>query len=302
MKFFKAVFFVLFLVFAFCFIVSFVYSASLYSLGNISRDIQTSYYYGENLKGWINISFRNAPFNSLFTFYNSNISVYDLLTNVNSFYQGNQFNCSTEECGMTYDSSDNGELNKSFNLAAEDSKVLGLKAADEDSIQFRKLEINFSSDASESCSNQLSINIGDDENGFKWSNSNSDASFCGSENYGCYSSSSSSTDLMPNTEYCEMIQIDSAPALLVGADVMGTGSAQFRFSVEDNSCTNTIASSGKVSCRLNVSISEPTNISVCMSQVSGSYKLYYERNSPVCGESNGNTNYDFSIFAKPFKF
>lgn len=285
-------------IFSFSFSFSFINAGSVL-IGNASNNLKTSYSYGEILNGWINISLINMPVNTPLTFYNSNSSLKKLLEDNPSV----DFNCSINQCASDYSESDSGSISKSFTLNNGQSKVIGLKIRDiREIVSIDNFILNFSSNAQESCRNQLSVDILNDAYSDLNNNKVKLSSFCSDENYGCYGNPAGLTIMTLNSAYCENINISSAGGLVVGANVSGNGQAEFRFVVEDESCVSSTSSSGKISCNLlNKSVSNISTLNVCLSQISGNaYSIYYEEDN-TCGSVNG-VDYDFSIFARPLKY
>jgi len=201
---------------------------------------------------------------------------------------------------MAFNTSDSASKTKFFSLSAGEEKVIGFKIINNDDIEITGFNINFTSNAQESCSNQLSIDIGEDDI-VDWVNNRQSNSFCSSENYGCYSSSSTLTPMTLSQEYCEKITIDSAAALLVGAELNGTGNAEFKFRIDESECSANLSGSGKASCIIDMGLENSTQLEVCVSQVSGNaYSIFYETSSP-CGFTE-NHIYDFSVFARPIQY
>jgi len=274
------------------------------NIGNVSSSIIEKYAPNENLKGWINISLTNEPFDSSLTSSYTpsgpanSITIKELLEKNTNLVRGKDYNCTTSDCGMVYTSQDEGSATPSFNLNSGASKLIGFKISGADSAEITDLTIDLTSTATESCSSQLKIDVGDDKTIEWYASSKSEDSLC-EKSYGCYSSPQGTTKLILDEEYCEDINISSAAGLIVGTNISGSGNANFTFSVDEETCSLQTSSGGIISCVLNITIFEPTTLTVCLKQNSGSnYHLYYERTAPVCG--SGET--DFSIFAQPIKY
>lgn len=210
----RIIYFFFILIFASSFI------AATISVGNISSDIKEKYSPGENLKGWINISVINEPFNSEITAFNSR-AILKAVLDENGLVSGQDYNCSTVECGMDYRTADSGSSGKNLTLNAGESKLLGIKILENKMIsEIKKFKINMTSSAGESCVSQLSVDLWNDGIYDFYSNKQA-ASFCGNEIYGCYSSQYKSPTEIPSGEsYCQNIFVESASALKVGAEVV----------------------------------------------------------------------------------
>jgi len=280
-----------------CFISFVGFANASITAGNPAQNLSYSYRGGSNLTGWINISISNEPSNSRISFFNSNISLKSFLDKAHAVYS-----CTTLACNLTYFSSELGESSKSFSLDTGASNLIGLKITDAVVSEISSLIMSISSNAVASCSNQLAIDFGDDGS-YDWQNTKQKQEYCSSENYGCYSTSSLTTDVEVGKEYCANINITSASGILVGADVVGSGNANFTFFVDNTYfCNNVISSSGKVSCFINKSIITPQMIEVCLrTNLQTNYKIYYEQTSP-CGSFSEQPGYDFSIFVNTLKF
>lgn len=285
-----------------CFMLStniFVFGSS--NIGNVSSSLTSSYSFNDNLAGWINISLSNEPFNSLLTASytpaanENNISIKDLLAKNPNILSS----CTTVNCGMTYDASDAGTSSRTFTLNSGESVLLGMLVNDSlEVMDVTGFSLNVTSSASDNCASQLRLDINNDGI-YEWSANRQELnSFC-SKSYGCYTTPKD-TLTIANQDYCETINISSASALFIGANVTGVGTANFTFSVNGQVCSAGTSQSGEIGCPINMTITEPTSLNVCMRETSGNYQIYYEDTNP-CGSSGG-AFLDFSIFAQPVKF
>lgn len=289
----------------FCFMLSFSIISASFSLGNPSSNITDKYVSLQNIKGWINLSFTNENYNSLFKLNEDTITLKSLLEkNPDADYE-----CSSSECGMTYGSLSAGAASQAINLNAGESKIIGMNIIENSAISsIGELFMTISSNAAESCSSPLSIDLFDDGI-VDWIADKQTSSFC-SADFGCYSASASSAaDIIinPSKIYCQQVKITPAPAFRVGAYLTnsGSGESEFKFSVSELdgiSCINKTSASGEISCLINRTLTESMNITVCMSKLSGNnYKINVEDSAPVCGLI-GESAWDMAIFAKPMKF
>lgn len=277
------------------------------NVGNLSDNLQDRYGGNDNLSGWINFSASNEPFNSVISasylpYANSStITLMDLIRK----NRITNYNCSTLDCNMTYTSSGSGSDSMTFILNAGESKLVGFKIIESSVDSVSDFRLNLSSTANESCLSQLKFDLGDDgsidwfANAPKLDNSN-----C-SQSYGCYTSSTLTTLLPQTTEFCEQINVSSAARLYVGADLLrvsGTSSTNFKLRVDDKECSILgVTDSGKIGCLINRTITEPTTLTVCLSQTSSNsnnFALYRETSAPICGDNDN----DFSIFLQAIKF
>ena len=299
----------LFFVAGFCFILIFLYSLTLTSAaeikkGNLSYDIPLSYSYSEALKGWINITLDNFPSNSTVSYYSQNITLKKLLESSQTI-----FSCSPRNCDKSYKTSGSGTSTKSLTLSANENKTIGLKINTNNLLESVNLfTFNLSSNAQDSCNPPLKFDIFDD-GVIEWAYDKPTTSFCGVVNNGCFSGSTtlSSSSLSRDYPFCGEFSVNQAPGLWVGANLVGTGSVDLEFrvtgSTDDKTCVTVASGSGEVGCSVNLSIIEPTNITVCVIQKNNyqnTYKLYYETNSP-CGYyegASGTVRADFSLVLK----
>jgi PKD repeat protein len=302
----------LFLVVVFMLLAVFLFSSQslafgITNVGNSSDSLQNRYGGNDNLSGWINFSVSNEPFNSVISasylpYANSStITLMDLLIKNRIL----NYNCSTFDCNMTYAVSGSGSDSLTFILNAGESKLLGFNIVEPSVDSINDFRLNFSSTATPSCISQLRFDLGDDGS-IDWSANapKLDNSNC-SQSYGCYTPSTLTTLLPQTTEFCEDINVSSAARLYVGADlarVTGSSSSNFKFRIDDKECNVLgVSDSGKIGCLINKTITEPTTLSVCLSQTSANinnFALYREITAPTCG-TDGN---DFSIFLQTIKF
>lgn len=276
--------------------------SSSYSFGNLSNDVAVKYAPGSSISGWINISLNEEPSDSLFKVGDKVITLIDLLSK-NSFMAGIQYNCSTAECNLTYGVQGVGSFSKTFGLNTDESRIVGLKITEDSISSVNELIINISSNAQESCSGQLKIDLFDDGE-YDWVADKKAGSYC-SQSSNCFSSADKAlTPISSSKVYCQTIFVNPAPGLRISANVSGVGDASFTLSVEgtEQSCSQNITGSGMIACDVNMSIINAQNITVCLMQDSGnSYNIYYEDKAPVCGFV-GSSEHDFSIFAERQKY
>jgi len=283
--------------------------------GNASDAILSRYAPGDNIKGWINLSFTDEPFNSQLIFsYPSSAKTSDFAITIKELLDKNKLNtpqdysCTTSDCGAAYTAEGAGSDSQTFTLNSGASKLVGMLITAGSIDTISELKLNITSNAVENCLNPLQIDIGDDGIIDWYANSAKLNSNCSGENYGCYvPSGTSTTKIISNVDYCETITLTPTPAIMVGADITGTGNAAFTFTVsdginEDKYCSVTASGSGKITCPNSINLSiystESTNVQVCIRKTSGEdYYLSYEQNAP-CGSDSA----DYSIFAKQLKY
>jgi len=269
-------------------------------VGNYS--IEKIYGPNSNLMGWINISLEEEPSNSSLTAFSGNISIKDFLDNSLADYD-----CDPADCGADYSSS-TGQQSKSFSLAPLQEKIIGLQISGElDEISSFSLDV--ASDAGEYEAPQLFIDVLNDGE-YEWYPYAASGQF-GEENYGCYEYTSSKANIT-QIEYCEKITLPSFPSLRIGADVVGSGNANFKLSIENDNyykeCSASASGSGKISCGINLTTDEKQDFFVCLMAANPEdekkYSVYYETDEP-CGFSDyyeGEYEFDFSIFAQTEKY
>ena len=304
---FSVVFILLFIFSSFSFVSSFASS----NIGNLSVNLTNSYSASESLKGWINISLSNEPSDSILSFKKGStiigeFSLYEVLNkNSDTLLKDFFYTCSPSSCEDGYSSS-SGSTTKTFNLGVNQNQTVGFRLQGSYIPMIYSLSFNVNSNAPESCSNQLSVDVFDD--GFiDWTNNNYNPNlFCGAENYGCYTPSTSTTTFFPGSEYCSVITLNSGAAIYVGANVTGSGAAEFRFVAGENMdefCQATTTGSGKIGCIINKSLAGSEEITVCLSQLSGpAYSLFFEDINPCGFVDYTEQAHDFSIFIKGIKY
>ncbi len=294
----------------FIFSLSFMSSLNVVAGNNSSAGIADRYGPGENLKGIINITISDAPFNTLVSAFESSIGLKELLTQV-----GANYNCTNANCDMDYTISSSENAN-SFSLSSGASKVIGFKLVESDLININTFNLTMASNIGESCKTPVVIDILN-EGTLLWNSERAGASYCGNENYGCYNPSQGALmagDIDPSRNYCQTISVEPAPIYRAGADIYlpqsGTaGKAKFKFTIDESYCTVETQSTGKISCDINLSLAVPTNITICLQQINTEssefnhpYKLRTESNSPCGYLDDTSARADFSIFTQPKKY
>ena len=289
------------------FLINLVSSDFTLAPGNKSHELTTSYASAEPIKGWINLSFQNEPADSLLTAFDSSISLKDFLDKNSASYF-----CFPSDCENGYSAS-NPESSKKILLGYLKEKLIGIEITNKiDSISV--FRFNVSTNNEKSCTNPLKIDLFDDDN-IEWKAGNiSDQFDCIIPNsYGCFKEidSNSTTEITPDGFYCEKIKIPINKKLRIGADVIGSGSAQFEMSIEvggnSKTCTVSVSASGKAKCEIifDEEIGELENANICITKISGvKYEIKYEDKDP-CGYSEINGQqypHDFSIFVEVAKY
>ncbi len=278
---------------------------------------QTDYSPGENIKGSVNISLNSESSNSSIDFYSgtkklSSMNLLDFLVNSGLSTGSGIYFCNPSSCEDSYSSSDSGETIKSFSLTSGKNLTLGIKLTSNPKTGvtgINNFTINISSDAVESCSVPLKIEI--PEGGLSFMPSTVGNSYCTPENYACFGfTNSQQINILSDAKYCSIISVNSGAAIDVGADLVGDGAAQFQFSIDSKSCLANFTSSqtgqAKAICRIDKAIVEPTNLTLCMTKKSGgTYNIFY-RDSDDCASiqrpSEEATLGGLSLFIKPLNY
>ena len=281
-------------------------ASASYTLGNASSNIASKYAPGENITGWINLSFSNQPADSIIsTSLGENISLYDLFNRSGSSYE-----CNPSNCGNNYQTTD-GEDSKTISLSGGESKTLGfLVQGDVSGIDSLSFEVNSSAD--ESCDSPLKIDLFAD-NKIDWADKKPTGNFGCSEDYGCYDLNSEPTEYnLAEKPYCEKVTLSQSPQFQIGAwvkkgDVWTDGMIKMQIYTLSNQlkaeCNLPMPDNGgEVSCTTNFSTDSQGDYYVCIKGQAGmnNYKVLGEGSSP-CGfydsYKNGYTN-DYYIFAR----
>jgi PKD repeat protein len=302
----KFVFFILVILF-----ISLV--AATFSLGKPNFSIDKSYGPGEDLKGWLNISFTNQKMNSsIQSSFGGSIKLIDLIKDrMNTNYV---YTCNPATCNSAYMSS-NEATEKNFNLNGNGSVLFGFLITGKSISEISDFGLNLQSNNPETEQIPLLIDILNDGQ-IDWTAYNSSNNF-GEENSGCYKgivgdikTATIATDQAH--QYCEKIELSMTPKTEIGAYISGSGSAEFTMSIkridEGNykNCITTATGSGlqRISCFPDYK-AEGGDYFVCIRKNNGAaYQINFETRN-VCGFT-GNYNYaydnDFNLFARQGKF
>jgi len=284
-------------------------SAEVSYFGNT---LSTSYGGGENIKGKVNLSFDEQPADSLFTSnFNGSITLKDLLE-ANGFTSGNQYNCSSADCGSEF-ILDNEITSKEI----EDGKgFVGFKI-DGSFVDLTDFNIRLQSNAGPSCFPQIRVDVLDNNEDII-TNKRYTTNTCFDRKYGCFETGLSSyqTATIPYTggQYCETVTLPAGPAFRLGAVVTNStqGSATLTMELYDiegdllGECNLPSHSQGtqELGCIAEYSSSAQGDYFVCINANGNSnYKIRTETND-VCGTSNFGESYgvDYEIFAENMQF
>lgn len=199
----------LFLIFIFIFLISF--TSADFSVSNYS--IKTSYGPGQNVLGWINISFDEESADSIFEDSNSNkISLLEMLSQNPDYI----FTCNPENCDIDY-TANNPEKSKTFSLPKEDSKLIGIKLFG-NITEITSLNFNIESNAPASCDNQIHVDLFNDKI-IDTGNNKVGSSLCSSKQ-GCFDEENENLaelEMVKYKRHCQRIKFPEAPGFRLGA-------------------------------------------------------------------------------------
>ena len=284
---------------------------------------QQTYFPGETLSGWANLSFIDQPVTSYFTDSEGNKVLLGEFLNKT----GMDYHCSTKDCASSFDGTLLSNPIK-LNLKKGTPILLGFKLIGNIK-QIDSVTFNITSTAGQSDTNQLKLDLGNDGT-IDAGNSNSLNTQSGSLNKGCYDSSGETVQTAELDQggmpYCQNITLDEAPGLyLVGwIQKIGTGNNSVEMSLYDNQGTflskcsinaTDISPTGSIdNCQVNQSITQKSSYYLCISKTYGNANFnihrYVSSNpSKNCGYfstpqqiqgSSPVASYDIGIFRKKF--
>lgn len=290
---------------------SFSVSAS-FTAGNPSHSIIKQYSPLDTISGWINISLNNEPPGYFFkTNFGGSITLVDLL-NANPDYS---FSCSPN-CATGYSTVPNsGESIEDFALSGNQEQVLGFNLTGDPFGSVTGFFLNVTSNAAESNTPQLFIDLLDDGS-IEWQAYNVSGNF-GTANPGCYDNTATQDEFIigAGDKYCETVILPVTNGVDLGAGINATtgggGASQFKLTIDDQqgrkvSCFATanpsISTVQNIDCNIsNFKITQQQTFLVCIENktAAGSYKIHYEDAPPVCGTTKTGASHDFNLFAKP---
>ncbi len=281
------------------------FAAAGSTTGEPNNGLETKYSASDFVKGWVNISIESEPLSSLFfdNFENSiNIkSLLDLNKNLN-------YTCNPNDCKSDYSES-NAQTSKTFTLNKNEGKILGFKFTGSNFDVASTFSMNISSNAPESTSKQLFVDVLNDDKA-EWKSYKASNNFY-DENLGCYETPLEDV-FVYSQDYCEKMTLPVSPNIEIGAYVTkasGTN-AVFTLSLDGGgvsaSCDVTASESGRISCVPNAKIDKNQEYTVCIktktSADDNKFRISSETTSP-CGYAIDESNKrDFKIFAKSGKF
>lgn len=281
--------------------------SSSFVLGNKSYSVDVTYGTSKPIKGWINISLKNEPENSMLTYEDKNISILDFL-NLNEA----DYSCSPIDCDKSYSSIGSEVSFKNFSIDERQSKLIGIKLTGNID-EINSLSFNISSNSGKSCLNPIRLDVLDDGLDEWKANEITTSEFCYIEKkFGCYNSANlaGNSPFVMGSAYCETIRVPPVKGFKVGAIVNGSGKVEFKITVtaeSEKECRVFANSSGEISCNVEFddNLEKYTDAEVCIQPVDlagKSYGINYEDVQP-CGYFGDSSNkHDFEIFAMPYKF
>lgn len=308
-------------------ILLFQFVSAQVTIANFS--INSQYFPNATITGWINLSMNGVSSNAyILSSLGQNISLRSLLN-----LQAPTFNysCSTSDCNSSYTVTDTGSPYENFTLNAGQSQVFGfLITGSSPSIsQGNIFSLNVASDVGLEPTPQLSVDMLND--GIPEWNAYQPSSTVNQQSYGCYSDSirNSNPSYLTSTPYCEEIPIPISAQVNIGANVIGSGTAQFQMTIQNangssvvGSCSASASGTQPVSCvatntggATNYIIKSNGNFWVCIKQTSGASNGYQINTAnpanpanpcgfvmPASGTFNGNYTIDFQIFGQSVLF
>ncbi|MBX4212487.1 PKD domain-containing protein [Candidatus Pacearchaeota archaeon] len=275
-----------------------------------NQTVQKNYNSGDVIQGSMRISFQNEPAHSAFTSnLGGNLTLYDILT-ANGFVEGQDYSCNPIGCGQTY-----SPVNTITTLSLSKKETLGLVIKDSDVNDIQDATFTIESDASPSCSSQLSVNILDS----LFTSNEYTNKTCFNKGYGCFNSSAQVEEVKIGTNpYCEKITLPQGPAYRVGARVnaLRGNKSDLIMDIRDTEDPLTVLGQctlprpgmniQELECDIPYSLSEQKEKYVCIySEDEYNYTINFEKQSPSCGTANlgaSESIRDFEIFARPLQF
>jgi hypothetical protein len=200
----------------------------------------------------------------------------------------------------------------SFTINSGQTKTIGFKiTSSSEVLNVLNTSFKINSNSVKSCQNPLSLILFEGgQNSMTWTSALSSGYYeCGSSNiYGDYEANyaQSTPATLTNSKFCNLFNLSAFPEIKIGANLSGTGAANFSMSIYSNSldvfidksCSFSILGSSQEGCIINESSSQTAEYYVCISQTFGSaYTINYDAHSPTgYWETDGN-KYDWQVYA-----
>jgi len=286
-------------------VILFLFSFVSASVDVHNYTIDDSYSLSEKVKGEINLTIEGEDYDEVISFGDEEIGLGVFLED-----NGVAFDCFPSDCSMGYEVS-SGVVDKSFNVLSLQDKYVGFVLKG-NNVVLDSVSFDVESDFGKSSLKPLIINFFE---GMEWSfNVFSDELL--PKDWGCYNPvNKKKGSLIGNSFYCEMINIQDSGTLRVGADVVGSGTAELEMVVylESGSGASWDCSfdpSVVDGCDINPgigSIFSAGNYQVCVGASSlTSYNIYEESGGESCGFAYdvgpANSSKDFGVFAQTVKY
>ncbi len=301
-------------IFIFVFLLIGIISAD-YDIGD-DYFIEETYGSGDTLKGWINISLDDEWSNSIFESsvdgeYTTTVTLLELLKAEDFLYE-----CSNLKCSSDYVATVEAPT-KSFFLDDEKSDLFGFKFPGADITAVSNFSIYVESDANESTSPQLLIDVlNDGEN--VWQAHTASGDF-GSKIDGCYIDAESSLKAtITLTQYCQKFNIPLSPNVRIGAVLIGAdNNADFVMTIDSvdstddssGACSFPVSSEGEEGCvPTDFVVNKEQDYFVCIhaenSVDANKYEIDSENNNPCgfAGSFNDEFIRDYNIFIEPGEY
>jgi len=278
-----------------------------------SEQLKRNYILGEQLSGKIVIDLVNESAGSMIRINGvDSISLFNAV-NASGLRENKDFTCEISGCRNSYLASERA----TGDITLNQESLLGFKAGGKE-MQILEAQLTFSSDAPESCDNQIELYL-PDMSTYLQNPVYKNESYCEQENPGCFDSSlagQNMLELQPSPGYCNKILLSNAPAYLAGATIRNTTTLVRQITMQIYRLDDISKPLGecilptlknqeeRVSCVIEKPIISGYYF-VCTSAPAGNYKIKTESEGNVCGTSNlasEDFSADYDIFARPLKY
>lgn len=293
-----------------------------YEIGKVSHSINLKYTQGENIQGWVNMSFEDEDASSIFSDSKNSTKLIDLLKTDSR----HKYSCEPSDCESYYTADSSSEQTKKINFNQGEESIIGFKL-DSDLSGINSLSFKIMSNNSiSSCANQIKLDFFNDGIIETGNTKVSAQEKCENQNYGCFKDDKYTTygkEYVIDEMFCQKIKLKEAPGFFIGAWVKNeSGNLNltmeiYRYDKDDDSWIS--AEKGKCflddpsitgeekNCSVDYLVTNEEEYYVCIYSNSGKgeYKLRGYKNIDKCG-FYGNfpeeTPYALQIFAIPKKF
>ncbi|MBI2056924.1 PKD domain-containing protein [Candidatus Pacearchaeota archaeon] len=290
-----------------------------YELKDKKYEIQESYSKGENIKGWINISFSNAPAVSVFSDGAGNsVKLIELLKTDSR----HKYSCNPANCESSY-SAAAPQSSKQISLQAGEEKLIGF-VFDQNLDSIEDFNLNIISNAAKSKENQLKIDLfNDGKNDIGNTKAYTQTEeWSAPRDYACfdYTNSLMQEVLIKNGDkYCQRTNLPEAPGYSLGAKLKKASPADslnIKMSLYDVDLDDSLAGSCDISqtvsiqessvyCDIDYLVVKQKDYYVCLSaEGSGTYKM--KAHTGQCGFYGAPPQDDetaaYNVFSQPRYF